>query len=265
MALGAVALMLALGATPAAALDDAAATGPAPRVLRLDTPAPRQMLFVGNSYLFHGDSVHNHVARMARAAHPDHSFAFRSATISGGYLAHHDIDAHLASEQSGRFDVVILQGHSTSQSTEAKRADFARQATAMDRAIRAAGAATALYMTPAYNEIHRNFDPDMMRRLDEGYTHVGNALGAVVIPVGLAFAEAYARRPDIALHKAQDWSHPTLLGTYLGAATTFAALYDMPVVGNPYTFFGVISDEDAAFLQQVAADTVAAYRAREPG
>ena len=79
----------------------------------------------------------------------------------------------------------------------------------------------------------------------------GNAADALVIPVGLAFDLAYERRPDIELHKAFDGSHPTLLGTYLAAATTFAALYDVSAVGNPYDYYGAMPAEDAAFLQQV--------------
>lgn len=237
----------------------------APEITALDTAAPGQMLFVGNSYLYYGDSLHNHVVRMARAAYPDDKFTYKSATISGAYLAQHVIDSHLEQGRLGLddpFDVVILQGHSTAMTTDAKRANFAEAATAMDAAIHATGAATALYMTPAYTEVHDSYDPNMMAMLDAGYTQVGNDLGAIVIPVGLAFAEAYARRPEMELHKQYDGSHPTLLGTYLAAATVYATLYGESVVGNPYRYFGAIGDEDATFLQQVAEDTVAAYHAR---
>ena len=42
-----------------------------------------------------------------------------------------------------------------------------------------------------------------------------------VIPVGLAFEEAYRQRPGVKLHKDFDGSHPDLLGTYLAACVTF--------------------------------------------
>jgi len=261
--LSVLALLLATG--PIAAQGGRADSGPVPEVLTLDTPAPNQVLFIGNSYLYYGDSLHNHVVRMARAAYPDAKFTNKSATISGAYLSHHNIASHLEPGRLGLsepFDVVVLQGHSTAMTTEEKRASFAETAAEMDAAIRATGAATVLYMTPAYTAIHKNHDPAMLAMNDAGYTTIGNDLDALVIPVGLAFAEAYARRPDIALHKHYDGSHPTLLGTYLAAATTYATLYEAPAIGNPYRYFGAISDEDALFLQQVAEDTVAAYQAR---
>jgi len=262
--LGLAALAVALAAGAVAAEGRRADSGPAPEVTALDTAAPGQILFVGNSYLYYGDSLHNHVVRMARAAYPDDTFSYKSATISGAYLVQHNLDSHLEQGRLGLddpFAVVVLQGHSTAMTTDAKRASFAEAATAMDASIRATGAVTALYMTPAYTEAHKNHDPAMMAMIDDGYTQIGNDLDAIVIPVGLAFAEAYARRPDMDLHK-QDGSHPTLLGTYLAAATTYATLYDASVVGNPYRYLGAIGDADALFLQEVAEDTVAAYHAR---
>lgn len=254
---------LALAAGPLFA--QGADTPPAPEVTTIEGGAPTQLLFVGNSYLYYGDSLHNHVVRMAEAAYPDEDFDYKSATISGSYLDHHDIDSHLEPGKLGLdepFDVVILQGHSASQNNDKNRERFRSAASDMHKAIEATGAQTALYMSPAYTGQHKDHDPQMSLWLDEGYTRVANELGALVIPVGLAFEEAYSQRPDIVLHKDFDGSHPTLLGTYLAAATTFATLYEELVTGNPYTYFGEISGEDAAFLQQVAEDTVAAYQSR---
>lgn len=237
----------------------------APAVTDLGMEAPARVLFVGNSYLYYGDSLHNHVVRMARAAYPDDTFTFKSATISGAYLDHHSIASHLEPGRLGvdePFDVVVLQGHSTATTTDAKLARFNAAVTEMDAAITATGAKTALYMTPAYIDIHKSYDPAMFGKIDDGYTEAGNRVGALVIPVGLAFEMAYERRPDMVLHKTYDGSHPSLLGTYLAAATTYATLYGKLAVGNPYTYYGAVADEDAAFLQQVAEDAVAAYQGR---
>ncbi len=234
-------------------------------VASLDKDAPQRILFVGNSYLYYGDSLHNDVVRMARAAYPDDKFTYKSATISGAYLAHHNIESHLEPGRLGvkePFDVVVLQAHSTATTTPEKLEAFKASVAQMAKALEGAGAQTALYMTPAYTKIHKKFDAGMIDAIDTGYTDAGNAAGALVIPVGLAFEEAYARRPDIVLHKEYDGSHPTLLGTYLGAATVYAALYGKSAVGNSYTYYGEVSDEDAAFLQQVAEDTVAKYHSR---
>lgn len=240
---------------------------PAPAVDGLEMAAPKQVLFVGNSYLYYGDSLHNHVVRMAEAADPENedAYSFKSATISGSYLSHHDVGSYLEPGKLGLsepFDVVILQGHSTAATTPEKAADFESKVLEFEKLISETGARTALYMTPAYTEIHKSYDPAMIDKIEEVYTSVGNDVDALVVPVGLAFEEAYAQRPDIELHKSFDGSHPTLLGTYLAAATTYAALYDASVVGNPYDYYGAIGREDAAFLQEVAEATVESYYAR---
>ena len=64
---------------------------------------PQRVLFVGNSYLYYNDSLHNHVERMAIERHPNTpgNFAFTSATIGGVKLKHHNIDWLLAPENIG--------------------------------------------------------------------------------------------------------------------------------------------------------------------
>ena len=256
---------LAVAALATAITGTVASAQEAPNITSLEMEAPGRILFVGNSYLYYGNSLHNHVVRMARASYPDDTFTFRSATISGAYLDFHNIESLLEPGRLGYdepFDIVILQGHSTAMTTDEKVTRFNAAAETMNTAIQATGARTALYMTPAYSDEHRDYNPDMFEMVDRGYTEAGNALGALVIPVGLAFEIAYERNPQINLHMDFDGSHPTFLGTYLAAATTFAALFDQSVVGNTYDFRGDITPEDAAFLQQVAEDAVAEYYGR---
>jgi hypothetical protein len=130
--------------------------------------------------------------------------------------------------------------------------------------IRRRGGTTALYMTPAHVKPSRwaRSDINMMHKTAEMYVSVGNEIGALVIPVGLAFEEAYRRRPEIKLHQDYDGNHPTVLGSYLAACTVFASLYGRSPVGNSYNFFGQVGKEDAGFLQAVAADTVTKFFGR---
>ncbi|WP_139210099.1 SGNH/GDSL hydrolase family protein [Palleronia pelagia] len=242
-----------------------AGEGPAPEVDVGAAENPSTILFVGNSYLYYGDSIHNHVVRMARAAYPDGDFTYKSATISGGYLDQQALDSHLEPGNLGidePFDVVILQGHSTATTSDAKMERFTSAVETMADKIEAAGSQPALYMTPAYTEEHGSYDPEMFAGIDEGYTETGNANGALVIPVGLAFELAYAERPDMVLHKEFDGSHPSQLGTYLAAATVYAALYDESAEGNSYDYYGAVPAEDAAFLQSIAERAVETYFAR---
>ena len=243
------------------------AEAPAPAVKKLTVETPTHLLFVGNSYLYYGDSLHNHVRRMVYAANPDMkpgTLKYKSATISGSALHDHNIDSYI---EPGKlrvkepFQVVIMQGGSSVGWSKKRPPVF--KATVADFAakIRAAGGQPALYMTHAYVAPHKRTDPGMTDVLDQIYTEAGNETGALVIPVGLAFAEAYARKPDMVLQKTFDGSHPSLLGTYLAAATVYASLYGDPT-GNPYDYYGQFGKEDMAFLQQVAQDTVTKYYGR---
>lgn len=241
------------------------AASPAVKAPQIDTP--KRVLFVGNSYFYYNGNVHFHARRIALAADPAWAkpFQYKSATIAAAPLAHHNID-HLTTPGNlgvkDPFDVVILQGNSTDALRDRARASFRDKAIEFDKIIRSRGGMTALYMTPAHVAPSKSASPEMMRKTEEMYVSVGNEIGALVIPVGLAFEEAYRRRPDIKLHQDYDGSHPTLLGTYLGACTVYATLYGRSPVDNTYDFHGQIGKDDAAFLQAVADDTVKKFFGR---
>jgi hypothetical protein len=239
----------------------------APTVRALGIDMPRRVLFVGNSYLYYGDSLHNHVRRMAIENDKANAkkYGYKSVTISGGSLGQHDLSHYLKPNALGikePFQVVVLQGNSGAALSEKGSAAFVNAVTAFNDLIRASGAKTALYMTHAYTPAHKKYDPEMMRKIEKLYVDTGNRVGALVIPVGLAFEEAYRRKPGLKLQKDYDGSHPDLIGTYLAACVTYAALYGTSPVGNPYDYFGKIDRDTAAFLQQVAADTVQAFYKR---
>lgn len=237
----------------------AAAAGPVVKAPQVDTPT--HVLFVGNSYLYYGDSIHNHVQRMVVAADPrmEGKMKYKSATIGGADLAHHNIDHLTKPGQIGvkePFQLVILQGGSAEPLSEARRARFREKAIEFNKVIAERGGKAALYLTHAYVKPHKQARPENSGLTEDLYVSVGNEIGALVIPVGLAFEEAYRRRPGMKLHKDFDGSHPELIGTYLAACTVYASVYGKSPVGNSYDYFGKIDKDTAAFLQQVAADTV---------
>ena len=116
------------------------------------------------------------------------------------------------------------------------------------------GARPVLFMSWAYKDA-----PEMTAQLAEQYTIAGNANDALVIPAGLAFAKAIARRPELELYQ-PDKRHPTLAGTYLSACTAYAAIRRKSPVGIKYD--AGLGPELATFLQTVAADTVKEYYGR---
>lgn len=240
---------------------------PVPEVKPSQTNNPSRILFVGNSYLYYGDSLHGHVRGFKRAADPTGKpLRFKSATISGATLAQHNIDWLTTPGKLGiedPFELVVMQGGSGAGLSGWRRAAFQEIVKRHAAIIRSRGGEVALYMAHAYVEPNKRASPENLPLIESLYVDTGNAINALVIPVGLAFEQAYRRRPELPLHKAYDGSHPDLLGTYLAAATTYATIYGSSPVGNAYDYHGAIDRETATFLQQVAWDTVKAFFERE--
>jgi len=231
-----------------------------PNIKQFSVAAPQRVLFVGNSYLFFGDGLHRHVRKLAVAAglNAENEIKYKSATINGAILSDHVIGSYL---EPGRlrvkepFEVVILQGGSFEVLSDAAKENFRTTVKAQHQEIAAAGSQTALYMTHAYAKTHKDYNPGMTADLRELYVSTANEIGALVLPVGLAYEEAYRQKPDIKL-QLPDASHPTLLGTYLGACVVFAGLYGCSLVGNAYDMGGAFNAETTRFLQEIAGHTV---------
>jgi len=242
-------------------------TGTQPKIKSLGLEAPKQILFVGNSYFYYNNSLHNKVLALAKEADPQNAnqYQYKSVTISGAYLAHHDVASYMKKGAFGYkkpFDVVILQGNSSEQMTKEKREAFLKTVKEYDALIRATGAKTVLFMTWAYTPKNPEYNPNMTEMNREGYTEAGNAINALVIPVGIAFEEAYKRRPGIKLQKEYDGSHPDVYGSYLAACVVYTSLYGKSPVGLTYDDYGTVDKETAHFLQTVAWDTVQKYYGR---
>ena len=106
------------------------------------------------------------------------------------------------------------------------------------------GGKIALYMPHSYVAPHKQATPDNVQKNSDYYVKLGNDLNALVIPVGLAFAEAYKRDPALKLHKSYDGSHPSRAGSYLAAATVYAALYNRSPVGNKFDAFDEVDTKN---------------------
>lgn len=222
---------------------------------------PQRILFVGNSYYYYNNSLHNHVRGFVEAgsARQDRKVQYKSATIGGATLDHHPIEWLTEPGRIGvrePFEIVVLAGNSADALRESSRQKFVETVRRFDPVIRARGGRTALYMTPAYVPPHRQVAADNLSRIADMYTSLAREIGAVLIPVGLAFEASYQRRPDLRLHDEFDGSHPSLAGTYLAAAVVYAALYGANPVGNAYNYHGKVTPDVALHLQQVAHQVV---------
>ena len=233
-----------------------------------ETPLTR-VLFIGNSYLYYNDSLHNHVKRMASerfSGMASRDFQYKSATIGGARLQHHDIEWLLTPGKIGvdrPFQAVIMQGGSFEPLTADTREIFVDTATRYAEKVRAVGGKPFLYMTHAYVTPHQRADAGMIDLISDTYGHAGRVAEAEVIPVGLAFERSYKEQPNFSLHMAFDGTHPNLRGTFLGAYVTFFTLYGDAVDTLDYDYFGRISADEIAYLQRIAKETVADFRTRD--
>ena len=238
-----------------------------------DAGPVKTSIYVGNSFFYYNNSMHSHVLAMSRAADPNNRTAYRSTsvTISGSGFDWHDTESYFRPNAIGRysfdednnivfnkldklFDVAIMMDCSQCPihpQLKSVFADFARKGA---EAARRNSAKPVYFMSWAYAD-----KPEMTAQLAEAYTVAANDNDAFVIPAGLAFARSVGKRPDLNLY-ARDKRHPSMLGTYLAAATVFAALHQETPVGNAYT--AGIDADTARFLQTVAWETVQDYYSR---
>ena len=224
-----------------------------------DTPAPKTMLFLGNSFIYYNNSLHNHTRKLVQSVFKEEAkqFFFKSMTISASYLSDHVLGAkgmitnYTHKKKKGPWELVVLQGHSREPIDPKKSEQFKASARKLDKWIRDAGSRTVLFMTWAYKN-----KPEMASSLADAYTRLGNELNALVVPVGLAFDIGRHENPDMELY-AKDNRHPSLLGSYLTANVFFATLYGQSPIGASYT--AGLSALEVAFAQHVAWQAVQQY------
>ena len=230
---------------------------------------PAALLWVGNSFFYYNNSMHNFVLGFARADGRTDGRG-TSVTISGSGIEWHDMKSYLRPNGIGRysfvgdneivfnkpgrqFDGVILMDCSQCPIHPKLQDTFYNHARKHMQTIRAHGAEPILFMSWAYQD-----HPEMTAQLAEAYTKTGNDNNALVIPAGLAFARVFKDRPDLNLYQ-PDRRHPTLIGTYLAAATIYSALYRTSPEVNTYD--AGLDPATARYLRATAWEVTKAYYA----
>jgi hypothetical protein len=261
--LGAVgaALIALAGTTPATAQVK-------PKLMETGVEHPHSAIYIGNSFFYYNNSLHNHVTRLIRAADPKYRFRATSVTISGSGSDWHDVGSYFRPNAIGRysfapgnkivfnklerlFDLAIMMDCSQCPVHPQLKPVFFEQMKRHADTVRKYGAKPVFFMSWAYADV-----PAMTAQLADAYTAAANSSDAFVIPAGLAFAKAVALRPALNLYIA-DKRHPTLAGTYLAAATAYGALFRKSPVGLKYT--AGLDQETAEYLQTAAWQTLQEY------
>lgn len=211
-----------------------------PAVTKLSTGEPKTSIYIGNSFFYFNNGITSHVGMLQKSANPAEKSAYRSTmvTIGGSGFDWHDVDSYFRADAVGRysfddnnvvvfnkldklFDAAIMMDCSQCPIHPQLQTIFVAYAQKHAATVRKHGATPIFFMSWAYQD-----KPEMTALLAEQYTRAGNANDALVIPAGLAFARSIAAKPDLNLYQ-PDKRHPSLAGSYLAAATVYAALSEI--------------------------------------
>ena len=172
---------------------------------------------------------------------------------------------------TGDFDVVVWQEDLPLTDVDTFF-EFARK---FDTEIKKSGADTVLFMAWPDEEVgRRQSTPITIEEIAQAHRDLATELGVEVAPVGLAWQRAMEERPEVDLYNATRF-HPSIYGTYLAANVVYATVLGKNPSGLTYlppegiytlsngeTISG-ITEEEAAFLQRIAWETVQEYQAQQ--
>lgn len=261
--------VLAAAAAAAALVTVAGCGSTPPSPPRWQGETPGSLLWVGNSFFYFNNSMHGHLGGLLNAGGV-RGIRQTSVTVSGAGLDWHDMGSHFKpgtgmlrysftptndvafNSFQRAYDMVLMMDCSQCPVHPKLQQAFHDTASKHAETVRKAGAEPALFLSWAYQDA-----PQMTDQLAAEYVKAGRANKMRVVPAGPAFAASIAKRPDINLY-APDKRHPSLAGTYLGAAVVMATLFKKSPVGNTYTA-GLPADV-AQHLQAVAWETVQGFK-----
>jgi hypothetical protein len=98
---------------------------------------------------------------------------------------------------------------------------------------------------------------DMLEAIEQSHAEIASELGIKVAPVALAWQRALEEYPDYELYD-EDGENPNAYGDYLGLCVVYATITGNSPVGISY--HGILPDDKAANLQQIAWDAVQEYQ-----
>jgi hypothetical protein len=222
-------------------------------VAQSSAPAPRRLLFIGDSFTHAQGGIYTHVTELAAVASPPLMIIADHSTFGGAFLHRlWDLQEPLKAIRAADHDVVVLQ----EDIPETNVADFREYARKFVTEVRQNNARPVLFMAWPYQRLGWI----SMAEIAKAHREAARELSVDVAPVGLAWQQASKERPGMTMY-APDLEHPSIHGMYLASCVVFATIYNQSPVGLTYTPAGV-SVEEASFLQRIAWQTVQDYRGR---
>src|SRR5258708_12282734 len=196
-----------------------------PKILQTGIEAPASAIFIGNSFFYYNNSLHNHFTLLLRSADANAKFRATSVTISGSGADWHDVESYFRPNAIGTysfdannnvvfnkldrlFDLAIMMDCSQCPIHPQLKSVFFETSKKHSATVRRHGAVPVYFMSWAYAD-----KPEMTAELAEAYTRAGNDDDVFVLPVRLAFAKSIDQRPPFNLSP-PDTHHPPLPTTY---------------------------------------------------
>ncbi|WP_282196118.1 SGNH/GDSL hydrolase family protein [Turicimonas muris] len=235
--------------------------------------APSSYMLVGNSYTYYSGGLNGVINGLIEAAGIKVK-RDRMVTIGGAGLGWFNVwelvrpsgmaSTYVDHSDGGKiknfdftkekvFDAVILQDNSRGFIQPQRQQVLKIYVKQHAYDLRCFGIQPLIMMTWA-----RKNKPEMTAQLAEATTKVANEANAMVVPVGLAFAEAIKADFSVELYRT-DTTHPSPEGTYLAACVTFATMFHRSPVGLKYYGIEKVDPKTAEFLQKVAWQTVCEF------
>ena len=218
---------------------------------------PKQVFFIGDSFT---EGIAAPFVTLTQARHPDLTIEAQASVNFGVPLSGMFGGSSNRRIQDGTFDVVVLQEDLEMDSFDPTK--FMEYVRKYNDEIVATGAETVLYMPWEWDLS----DANSVRLTDiaSAYTSIGDELGAQVAPVGLAFSKSLSERPDFDLYIG-DRIHSSPRGQYLVASVLYATIFgespEGPVwITTEMAEEGEMTDEDSAFLDRIAWQTVTEHQ-----
>ena len=166
----------------------------------LESKNIKSVMYVGNSFFYYNNSLHNHVSSIVKNHSSDKTLRQRSITINGSSLSWHPINAYLENKNIGSFtidtannneykqvedtsiDAVIFMDCSLCPIHPKTKKDFHKNVTKYTNIIRSKGMEPILFMSWPYKN-----EPSMIEELREEFFKASKTNNIFLIPVGEAF------------------------------------------------------------------------------
>ena len=218
---------------------------------------PVRVLFVGNSYTKY-NNLRGLFAALAKAGG-------KNAIAGEHIIMGSQLSQHLPKMEQKKFlergwDYVVLQEQSLIPAIDQLRNEKMLPVTReLDKRIRSNGGQTVLFLTWGRRDGAARYDEELadysslQARITAGIEAIGKELDVDIAPVGKAWEQVIQRDKDFPLWD-KDGSHPAPAGSYLAACVFYAQIFDQSPEGLAFHY--ELSEKDATYLQNVAANTV---------